>query len=560
MKKAILAGVLSAMMLTSSVTTLTTNADNCVTAPETTGVTKKNSRVKLDRLKDCTLVYPEFAKACGEPYIAQLTKNRAIKGKFELNESETLYIPSGMTLTLNSGSCLYGGTVFVEKGATLVLKDSLYIYDGASLICDGMINVGKSGSIHVQDGGMLYTSPKSTMKLYSSTYMYSDDYATNVCLGEVTKINGVTDDQRRTFFPSVVSAVRTTTDLVGEVLTTELVSAEAVKTALSSKWYTLPEVPSGGVSELLTVLFDNGSSMKFSFMSGRLLGIQGTSVRDIWYYSADRLSEFEDVSSSDDAEYKVKFSGGQVDTAASESSNVVTAKLDSFEVNSDTVDYWFTVTDQLKGETEKKICVKRDKGSSGEYVQEFDVGTEYLLFLNSVDFVYSDLYYNLTYSVSAPIKNGKLVKVNCNGGKYTPADEISTLKKVRARVRENADISIGKPTGGDYLHTTDINEIVNKSPYIVKVKITDNIEKFRETDDVCIYTVELEKSYKLAPETPLRIILPKDKVKVGEEYVIMMFSYSGWAQKHYMESSKNSLYKSDDPVLKAAMKKASLDL
>ncbi len=561
MKKAIISGILAAMMLTSTATTLVTSADNCVTAPETTQASKKSTRVKLDRLKDCTISYPEFAKICGEPYVTELTKNRTIKGKLELYDGETLYIPSGMTLTLNGDSALYGGTLFVEKGAKLVLKKSLYIYDGASLICDGSLNAGKGSNIHVRNGGIFYTSPKSTVKLNAQSYLYSDDEATSVCLGEVNKTNGVTDDIRCTFIPSVVSAVKTTSNLFGDVLSSEVVSADSVKKTLSAKWYTLSELPSGVGGEMLTVLFDNGSAMKFSFMSNRLLGIQGTSVRDIWYYAPDRLYDMaDDVSSSDGTDYKMNFSAGQMDTAASESSNVVTAKLDSFEANPDTVDYWFTVTDQFKGETEKKICVKRDREWSDEYTQEFDVGTEYLLFLNSVDYVYRDLYYTLTYSIFAPIKNGNLAIVIYNGGKYTPSDEISTIKKVSARVKENADISIGKPIGGDYLHSTDINQVIKSSPYIVKVKITDDIEKFRESSDISIFTVELEQSYKLTPETPLKIILPNDKVKVGEEYVIMLYPYSGWAQKHYMESSRISVYKPDDPTLKSAMEKADLYL
>lgn len=554
MKKTILAGMLAAMMLTSSAVSVEAGADNCVTAPASTG------RVRLSRLKDCTVIYPQFAKPCGEPYVAALTKDRTIKGKLELYDGETLYIPSGTTLTLNSGAALYGGTVFVEKGASLVLKKQLYIYDQAALICDGRINVGRQGSIHVRNGGMMYSSPESTIKLNADSFMYSSDYATNVCLGEVIKINGLYADTRRTFLPSVVSAVRTTAEIGGDVLTTETLSPEGALKLLSAKWYTLSEIPAGEVSEMLTVLFDNGSSMRFSFMRGRLLGIQGTSVRDIWAYSLDMPEECDDTAyGTDSAAANKKFTAGQLDSAACRSCNVVTAKLDSFSANDDHVDYKFTVTRQLKGETVQTICVKRDREWSDEFTQEFDKGGEYLLFLNPVDYVYKDLYYTLNYSLSARVIGEELASVRYNGGNYYPADEISTITKVAQHIKDNADMDLGEPIGGAYIHSTDINDIVKQSPYIVKVKITDEIEKFLDNDDVSIFTVDLEESYKLETETPLKIILGSDRVKIGGEYVIMLFSYpSGWEPRHYQESSKNSVYKPDDPALKAEMKNAGL--
>ena len=556
-KKAIFAGVLTAMMLTSTATTLVTSADNCVTGPEESAA-KTNSTVRLSRLKDCTLVYPEYARVCDEPYVAELNKDRTVKGKLELRDGETLYIPAGKTLTLNKSSVLYGGTIYVENGATLIIKDRLTVYDSASLICDGRINVGRNGVIQLYSGGMLYGSPDSTIKLNANSYLYSDDYATNVCLGEVIKINGLNADIRRTFFPSVVSAVRTTTDLVSNTLSSEVVSADDVKKSLSAKWYTLQEVPAGGISEMLTVLFDNGSTMKFSYVGDRILGIKGTSVRNIWEYTADRLDAFYDEDSASDSSSDKKFTASQLDELTCLSTNVVTAKLDSVSGNSGASEFKFTVTEQLKGEADKKICVMRDQKWKGASDKDFVVGQEYLLFLNSVDLVYKDLYYTLEYSVSAPISSGKLISVRYKGGEYSLADEIATLKNVRARIKDIADMDYSQSVDGGYIHNTDINNVVKLSPYIVKVKITDNIEKFGESDDVSIFTAELEKSYKLTPSDPLKIILPNDKVKVGNEYVIILYPYNGTSQKIYMESSKNSIFRPDDAELKAAMDKSYL--
>ena len=75
------------------------------------------------------------------------------------------------------------------------------------------------------------------------------------------------------------------------------------------------------------------------------------------------------------------------------------------------------------------------------------------------------------------------------------------------------------------------------------------------SDDACVYAVELEESYKLAPETPMNLVLQKDRVKVGEEYIVCLLTYPYVSRelKYYEESSKNSVFKPGDPALKAAM-------
>ena len=67
--------------------------------------------------------------------------------------------------------------------------------------------------------------------------------------------------------------------------------------------------------------------------------------------------------------------------------------------------------------------------------------------------------------------------------------------------------------------------------------------------------MELEESYKLAPETPMNLVLQKDRVKVGEEYIVCLLTYPYVSRelKYYQESSKNSVFKPGDPALKAAM-------
>ena len=157
--------------------------------------------------------------------------------------------------------------------------------------------------------------------------------------------------------------------------------------------------------------------------------------------------------------------------------------------------------------------------------------------------------------MAAEISGGKLTAVIYYGRRYTPAQEISTVDKVRERIIETADMDSGTPQGGGYLHSDDVSEIVKYSPYIVKVKITGDGKTLGLSDDACVYAVELEESYKLAPETPMNLVLQKDRVKVGEEYIVCMLTYPYVSRelKYYQESSKNSVFKPGDPALKAAM-------
>ena len=105
MKNVMLAGVITAMMLTSAATAAVpcaqginnaNNADSAgivITVTSSAKASRKSSAVKLSRLSDCTVIYPEYAKVCGEPYVAELTKDRTIQGKLELYDGETLYVP-----------------------------------------------------------------------------------------------------------------------------------------------------------------------------------------------------------------------------------------------------------------------------------------------------------------------------------------------------------------------------------------------------------------------------------------------------------------------------------
>ena len=124
------------------------------------------------------------------------------------------------------------------------------------------------------------------------------------------------------------------------------------------------------------------------------------------------------------------------------------------------------------------------------------------------------------------------------------------LPEAFAAVREAADRVLGmRPypvqlVGGIVLHQGRIAEMK-----------TGEGKTLGLSDDACVYAVELEESYKLAPETPMNLVLQKDRVKVGEEYIVCLLTYPYVSRelKYYQESSKNSVFKPGDPALKVAM-------
>ena len=79
MKNVMLAGVLTAMMLTSAATAAVpcaqginnaNNADSAgsvITVTSSAKASRKSTAVKLSRLSDCTVIYPEYAKVAAHP-------------------------------------------------------------------------------------------------------------------------------------------------------------------------------------------------------------------------------------------------------------------------------------------------------------------------------------------------------------------------------------------------------------------------------------------------------------------------------------------------------------
>lgn len=556
MKKTILAGMLSAMLLTSATAAVLTNSAVSVTA-------SAESKVNLDRLKNCTLVYPQNTFD-GEDYVVEMTADRTVKNLLVVKDCETLYIPAGKTLTLKNG-CTVRGTIFIEKGGTLSVKDGNFDVLG-SVICDGTLTVSRGVNFNSTFGGILYASPKSTVRILTDQ-LYADNIKGSTALmGETKFAGGVTQVKKEQFCPKIAGSVRTTYEnysVTPSASAAGFTEAE-IKKMLSADWFTLADIPYDTEFDYLSVLFSNGSAIKFKFAGDRLDGIIGSSVGNVWDFAEFRFSQSDGQNAPSSADIGGTVSAALVDQFINGSTNVVRAKLDSVEADEDAVSYWFTAVEQLKGETAEKFRVVRDREWSDEFTQEFFDG-EYALFLTEYDSVFTDPYYTLydpfamedISGIVVPVKNEKITNAVVRGTAYAVADDISTMKQLRAHVKADAEYDNSQKMGESYIHSTDTEYIAKFSPYIVKVKVTGEPQPFGEWKDRSVFTVEVEDSYKLALESNT-VVLNNGTVEAGGEYIMMLSRYKVGRFENYQPSSKNSIFRADDPEILGVLKKLGL--
>ena len=63
-----------------------------------------------------------------------------------------------------------------------------------------------------------------------------------------------------------------------------------------------------------------------------------------------------------------------------------------------------------------------------------------------------------------------------------------------------------------------------------------------------MFTVEVEDSYKLALESNT-VVLNNGTVEAGGEYIMMLSRYQVGRFENYQPSSKNSIFRADDPEI-----------
>ncbi|GEM_PF-7066905 len=95
---------------------------------------------------------------------------------------------------------------------------------------------------------------------------------------------------------------------------------------------------------------------------------------------------------------------------------------------------------------------------------------------------------------------------------------------------------------GDYIHSTDLDEICDESEHIAEVMISE----IEYTGEEHMWTnCEVIKNYKgRLDSSSISITMPKDSVKVGESYIVL-FNKPDETAVFYVVSSRNSVYKSE---------------
>lgn len=208
--------------------------------------------------------------------IAELNKSRSVKNTLVIEENETLVIPSGCKLTLKSG-CDVKGTLYIENGGYLAASGGELSITG-SVVNDGTVSVGAKAALSVLSGGELYTSPEGTFKSKAGSLVLDNDI-TAVCLGKFS-ISGCASEAKNVLIGNAVSAVRTHHVLTG-IRTSEVVGKEDIPNLSDAGYYLEDSVPAGGEVVMLTILFDNGSALKVSFVQDKIVQIGGAEMREI---------------------------------------------------------------------------------------------------------------------------------------------------------------------------------------------------------------------------------------------------------------------------------------
>lgn len=220
---------------------------------------------------------------------AALKRSRSVKNHLILQNDEALIVPAGRRLTLKEG-CTVFGTIFIEEGGSLAVSGGSLDICG-SVVSDGTLSIGKNAGLSVAEKGELYVSGSGLFKSGSDS-VYFDENSTVACLGETSVTGGLKDiGDTMTAKPVFAMNARHDPSTGGLIDYTQLDIEEALKT-VSGGYYQNEENPVGGYSEVLTIVFENGSAVKFLHRGDKLYNIGRAHVRSIIKYFTDStLSE-----------------------------------------------------------------------------------------------------------------------------------------------------------------------------------------------------------------------------------------------------------------------------
>lgn len=209
---------------------------------------------------------------------ASLLSSRSVKNTLVVKSGEAMIIPAGKKLVLKRG-CRVKGTLYIQEGGKLSVSGGTLEITG-SVINDGTISVGSKASVNIKKNGELYTSASGTFKSTTKNITINDD-STTVCLGTAS-ISGCSVGSKKALKPDLVSAVNRTTDpKTGGVIDSSKISADAAASMVNVGYFLDQTVPVKANTQNASLLFDNGSSLKFSFINGELASIGDAEMRGI---------------------------------------------------------------------------------------------------------------------------------------------------------------------------------------------------------------------------------------------------------------------------------------
>ena len=205
---------------------------------------------------------------------ASLLSSRSVKNTLVVKSDEAMIIPAGKKLVLKRG-CRVKGTLYIQEGGKLSVSGGTLEITG-SVINDGTISVGSRASVNIKKNGELYTSANGTFKSTTKNVTVNSS-ATVACFG-TSSISG--SKASKALDPNAVSAIKTTTT-DGSVTSTQKISTVAAMKMADSEYFTDEELPAGCSYVDTSLLFDNGNSLKFTFVNGQLISIGDAEMRSI---------------------------------------------------------------------------------------------------------------------------------------------------------------------------------------------------------------------------------------------------------------------------------------
>ena len=203
-------------------------------------------------------------------YASEILSNKKLSEVLEIPEDWAVIVNSGKKLVLNKG-CVVKGTVYVEDGGYLAVSGGTLDIQG-SVVCDGTVSVGKKAAVAVRENGEFYISKSGLFKSKTGR-IGLDDNCSVACLGK-TSMSGCDKDIKDTLNAKPIFALNVRKNpYTGGFIDCEQVTPEKAIETISGGYYLNKENPAGGYSEMLTMVFSNGSTVNFLQRSGKIYKI-----------------------------------------------------------------------------------------------------------------------------------------------------------------------------------------------------------------------------------------------------------------------------------------------